>query len=194
MFEAIDDVNFAAVGRLEADAGRWGLFIDGGYVNLSAEREFAGGRIDLSKGIESAIVESFLTYDLSEDKTNSFDASPELLIGARYWLLGGDVTITGPRGNTISTSGRQQWVDPLIGARIVRPLADNLLMRLRADVGGFGAASDFTWNVEALGEYRCSECCGLQLGYRVLDVDYANGDFAYDVNYRGPIALLVFDF
>jgi hypothetical protein len=29
----------------------------------------------------------------------------------------------------------------------------------------------------------------------VLDVDYARGDgFAYDVNYRGPIATLVFEF
>ena len=195
MFEAIDDVNFAVVGRMEADAGRWGLFLDGGYVNLSAGRDFAGGRINLSQGVESAIVESFLTYDLLENEENPIDGSAELMAGARYWLLGGDVAVTGPRGNTVGTSGTRQWVDPVVGARFARPLNDDLLMRVRADVGGFGAASDFTWGVEALGEYRCSDYCGLQLGYRVLDVDYARGDgFAYDVNYRGPIAVLVFDF
>lgn len=113
----------------------------------------------------------------------------------RYWLVGGDVTVTGPRGNSVSSSGAREWVDPIIGARVASPLGEGLLFRLRGDIGGFGAASDFTWNIEAMGEYRCSECCGIQLGYRVLDVDYARGDgFAYDVNYRGPVAMVVFDF
>jgi len=196
-FKAIGDLDGLVAGRLEADAGRWGFYADGLYVKLSADRELLSDRLNASAGLENAIAEALITYDLFEeqDATDPIDASAELLAGARYWLVGGDVQVTGPRGNTISTSGTRQWVDPIIGGRIATPLTDRMLMRLRADIGGFGAASDFTWNIEAVGEYRCSECCGLQLGYRVLDVDYARGDgFAYDVNYRGPIATFVFDF
>lgn len=196
LFRAVDDLNFIFAGRLEADAGRWGIYTDGLYTNLSANRDFLGNRINASKGVENAIVEALLTYDLFDSETvaDPIDASAELLAGARYWMVGGDVTVTGPRGNSVSAGSTQQWVDPVIGARFASPLSEKLLMRLRGDIGGFGAASDFTWNIEAVGEYRCSECCGLQLGYRVLDVDYTRGNFAYDVNYRGPIATMVFDF
>jgi hypothetical protein len=197
LFKAVDDLNSAFVGRLEGDAGRWGFIADGLYVNLSADRGLVGDRINASAGVKNAIVDALVTYDIfeSDDGTDPIDARTELLAGARYWMLGGDVTVTGPRGNSVSASGTRQWVDPVVGARFSAPVAEDLLFRLRGDIGGFGAASRFTWNVEAVGEYRCSECCGLQLGYRVLDVDYARGDgFAYDVNYRGPIAMLVFDF
>lgn len=194
LFEGIDDLNFIFSGRVEADAGRWGLLAEGLYVNLAGNREFVGGRIDSSAGFENAIVDTALTYDIFEP-ADADGMSAELLAGARYWLIGGDVSVTGPRGNSIRASGTRQWVDPIIGGRIAAPLTDDLLMRLRADVGGFGAASDFTWNVEAVGEYKCSDCCGIQLGYRVLDVDYSRGDgFAYDVNYRGPVANIIFEF
>src|SRR5690606_27303459 len=98
VFEAVNDVNFAFVGRMKADAGRWGLFADGLYINLSADREFAGGRINLSNGFESAIVDALITYDLFEEQDGDpIDASTELLAGGRYWLIGGDVAVAGPQ-------------------------------------------------------------------------------------------------
>lgn len=196
MFESVEDLNFVFAGRVEADVERWGILAEGIYLNLSESSDFVGDRINVTTGVEQAIAEAAMTYDLLAPTDDASDVSAEILAGARYWLVGSDgVTVTGPRGRSVTTSGNRQWVDPIVGGRIAAPLSEAILMRLRADVGGFGAASDFTWNIEAVGEYRCSDCCGLQLGYRVLDVDYARGDgFAYDVNYRGPIAMLTFDF
>jgi hypothetical protein len=199
LFKLVDDVNFAVAGQAEIESGRWRLLADGSYVNMRADRSFLDNRIDLSAGFEQAIVDTAFTYDVHEQLFGEGvpqDFSTEVLAGARYWLLGTDgITVTGPQGSSVTRSGTRDWVDPIIGGRVAAPLSDDLLVRVRADVGGFGVASDFTWNVEAVGEYRCSERCGLQFGYRVLDVDYSRGDgFAYDVNYRGPIATLMFTF
>jgi hypothetical protein len=151
LFQAVDDLNFIVAGRMEAEAGRWGLLVDGGYLNMSENRTILGNRVDVSAVFEQAIVDAALTYDLQEavyEDGVPVSTTAEVLAGARYWLLGADnVTLTGPRGNSVSSSGTRQWVDPIIGGRIARPLTDSLLMRLRADIGGFGAASDFTWNI-----------------------------------------------
>ena len=197
LFRSVDDLNFIVAGRAELTAGRWGLIGDGFFVNMQENSTVAGDRINLSAGFRHSIAEGALKYSLTDPAAAAPGAHAiDLLAGARYWLLEADqLTLTGPQGNSVSASGKRQWVDPIIGARIGAPCTEDLLFQLRGDIGGFGAASDFTWNVEALGEFRCSDCCGLQLGYRVLDVDYARGSgFAYDVNYRGPIAILVFDF
>ena len=72
--------------------------------------------------------------------------------------------------------------------------------QVRGDFGGFdiGDASKFTWNIEAIVEYRCSACCSLMAGWRWLDIDResasGNRKFGFDINMNGPIMGIVFDF
>ena len=47
-------------------------------------------------------------------------------------------------------SGDKDWVDPYVGVRIQHPLNERWTLVGYGDVGGFGAGSDFTWQV-ALG-------------------------------------------
>jgi hypothetical protein len=42
-----------------------------------------------------------------------------------------------------------QWVGPVVGARIRRQIAPGKELRLEGDVGGFGAGSEFSWQVVA---------------------------------------------
>ena len=72
-----------------------------------------------------AIVDIAGTYNLLSDPeyfSVPYVSRFDLLAGIRYWLLDGGLTITGPLGNTASDSGEKEWVDPIIGGRIITPL------------------------------------------------------------------------
>jgi len=124
----------------------------------------------------------------------------DLIGGIRIWSLEGGLTVTGPLGNSVTASGTRDWVDPFIGGRIIAPLMEGTDLRVRGDIGGFdwGEASRFTWRFDALLAMQCSECCSLRAGYRILDVNNRQGSganrFAFDVQFRGPITELVFQF
>jgi len=124
----------------------------------------------------------------------------EMLAGVRYVALSAGLTVTGPRGNSVSASGTEDWFDPIVGCRLRVPLGERLTGQVRGDIGGFdiGEASRFTWNIEALLEIRCTERCSLFGGYRWLDIDQVSGDgrdrFGFDMNLNGPLVGFVLDF
>ena len=94
----------------------------------------------------------------------------------------------------IARSGDLEWVDPFVGGRIRHQIAAGKELMLEADVGGFGAGSDFSWQV--VGTYGFDVYCfGTPLhtviGYRALAVDYSeNGQFGrndLDFVEHGPV-------
>lgn len=88
-----------------------------------------------------------------------------------------------PLGRKFSAS--QNWVDPLLGARLQTPLSPKLRFTSLGDVGGFGAGSQLEWQVAGLLGYQLNKRFTLQAGYRYLDVNYRSGGFKYDVAMSG---------
>jgi len=191
------DLNMAFLGQFEAKIGRVGLVANGVYMDLSPGGEVHG--LQFNSTYAQTIIDLFVTYDLlggNESSNCGRSAHLELLAGARYNSLNGDVTLTGPRGNTVSKAGAEDWTDLIVGARASVPLNERLALLVRADAGGFGinGCSQFTWNVEAAAEYQCSNRASLFAGYRLLRIDYTRGDFGYDMRIDGPMAGFVFNF
>lgn len=216
VFDLIDDINNVYAGRLDVNYGPWGAYADGLFVDLEVSTNVLE-RIDLSKRFDTAIVDFGITYDIST-QINQVSAlrdwDAKLLLGGRYVLLEAEnIRVTGPRGNSVTRSGKKDWVDPVIGGQLRAPLNEFMALSVRGDVGGFeiGTASQFTWNLEAVTELQCSDGLQLHLGYRVLDIDQQQGTeatgpgrfpnlptlsdrFVYDVQMRGPIARIVLEF
>jgi len=191
------DLNMAFLGQIEAKYGRVGLVANGVYLDLSPGGEVRG--LQFNSSYAQTIIDLFMTYDLLGGEQASCcgrNARLELLAGARYNSLNGDISLTGPRGNTVSLGGAEDWTDLIVGARAHVPLNERLAFLCRADVGGFGinGCSQLTWNVEAAAEYQYSERTSLFAGYRLLRIDYTRGDFAYDMRIDGPMAGFVFTF
>jgi len=195
------NVHFLFSGKLEVEqeCGPLGVIVNGFYIKAGLANEIE--RFNMSQKFDHAIIDVAFTYEV-EALTNSLpqNSKVDLLAGGRYWLLDAGGTITGPLGNSVSFGGKKDWVDPFIGGRIIMPLNCYSNLQVRGDLGGFdwGTASDYTWNVEALVEMTCSECCSLRGGYRVLDVDQQRGSgnqaFGYDMQYRGPVVEIVLSF
>jgi hypothetical protein len=194
-------LDFAVVGQLEATYGSVGLLANGIYAQVSPGTQVRRLRFD--GDFSQTVLDLAFTYDLADVRGACglpHGARVELLAGTRYNSLTGIVTLTGPRGRTVTEAGATDWFDPIVGARVRLPLRAPWTLLLRGDVGGFGLgeASDFTWNIEAAVEYRWSERCSLFAGYRWLDIDRSKGTggdtFRYDMRISGPMMGFAIDF
>ncbi len=79
----------------------------------------------------------------------------------------------------------KQWVNPIVGIKLKQPLAGPLNLSFEGDIGGFGAGSDFAWNLFPTIGVDVTKKASVRVGYRVLSEDYDTGSgsqyFKYDV-------------
>ncbi len=188
----------------EARNGPIGLFNDIVYANIAGSKGFAkelpGPLPTLAGGVsvdyEQAIVEFGGAYEIwsGANPVVSGASSLDLLAGGRYWHQ--DVTVSASLGPlNADRSGSVDWVDPFIGVRLRQKIGASDSLVLRADVGGFGAGSDSSWQVLATYNWEMRTLCGYlvdgYLGYRALSVDYSQGsgntEYKYDVLMQGPV-------
>ena len=223
ILENLDFSSFPAwMSYAEARNGRLSLFNDVVYAKLSGSKDFfrsvnhpdvsATLGADVQADYEQATVEAGGAYEIWSDGGSSSATAFDLLAGARYWHqdatvsaeFNSTVTASGPLGQigitqsgsrAIAASGSVDWVDPFVGGRLrYKPSAGQEVV-VRGDIGGFGAGSDFSW--EVIGTYNWQMCIfeGLNvdgyIGYRALSVDYSQGSgttrYEYDVLQQGPV-------
>ncbi len=109
----------------------------------------------------------------------------DIIGGGRYFKIKTVLRL----GGESETERKKGWFDPFIGARTHFFIFKPILLFARADVGGFGLGSKFSYNVSAGLGLRLSNFAILG-GYRVWDVQYESGSgqeyFQYDVKHAGP--------
>ncbi|WP_008193238.1 hypothetical protein [Roseibium alexandrii] len=187
--DILSNLRFGFMGRAEAVyQQRFGAMVDVAYMNLanSTDALLPGGRIRV--GGDQLIVEGMLLYRAYSTQQSYFD----LIAGARYWDINLDFNRTGTVAGNFYISRGADWIDPVIGVRGFHKLNEKWSVSGRGDIGGFGAASDFTWNVQAGVGYHFNEVWSTHLQYKALGVDYSNGksgidSFAYDTVTHGPL-------
>jgi hypothetical protein len=122
-------------------------------------------------------------------------SAADLTLGMRVNTLQGQL-----KSNTLGfdVSQDKTWVDPLVGLTLRSPGQHRVRLQVYTEIGGFGAGSDFTWQVFPTLGFRFTDRFSLEAGYRWLDMDYETGDgnerFVYDVLTQGPVGGLAFRF
>jgi opacity protein-like surface antigen len=173
----------------------WGFGIDYAFMELDADTTVGvGGVLDAS--LRQAIFEGIVTYEMGSG-SSQFQA----LAGIRRW--DNDVRASFDPlllPGSASVKAGDDWIDPIVGARWTNSLSERWQLRLRADVGGFGVGSDFTWNLMATAIFQMNNRFDLEFGYRGLGVDFDNekdansGFFKYDTTTHGPLVGLSIKF
>jgi opacity protein-like surface antigen len=189
-------LDMIAAGSLYARYHRWEVFADGQYMKLSDTAVLPGLLFDSAHvSLKSAFAEAFVGYRL----INCKNASLSIFAGARYNYMSGDLHIakdSDPRfpklrekfGIPLSlrVSGSKDWVDPVIGlngkVRIWKPVS----LYAKGDIGGFGAASDFTWQVQGGAEFQVTRWLWSDVGWRYMKFDYTSGGFTNKTELNGP--------
>lgn len=117
-----------------------------------------------------------------------------LYVGARYNSIDADLRVditTGAGTNRRSASGGASWVDPLVGLYGRFPLTERWSVDLKGDVGGFGAGSEFVWQVTSGVRWKLNDAWDLIASYRYYDVDFedenSSGLLRYDMVSHGPM-------
>lgn len=126
------------------------------------------------------------------------DATVDLDLGAglRYWHLDNRLKI-GPTAlvpGGVDYDVNEDWVDPVLAARAIVRVSGPWSLTLAGDIGGFDVGSKLTYEVVGLVNYRWSDSWTFHTGYRLLSVDYENGDFLYDVRQHGPMLAATYKF
>ena len=147
---------------------------------------------DAHMKLTMAIGEAGGAYELARwnflGRPNTFTAF-DAYAGLRYWYVGVDLQLDAigaassqllgldeVGAKAVAQSGSLQWIDPVIGWRVRQQLSPGEQFQLRADIGGFGAGSKFSWEVYG-GYSHDFEFNGWKLngsiGYRAVSVDYS---------------------
>ncbi|MBL8991437.1 MAG: hypothetical protein JNJ48_07650 [Phycisphaerae bacterium] len=203
VLEASDSL-LAFSGRLEVGYGPFAGFIDGMYASIGAERQLGpGGLLDLDVKNEQGLIDFGLMY-----RVGSWDPSGDAAKGTRKTTLdvfaGGRYSVVALEldpsiGPTVSQT--KGWVDPILGARLVLPFAEQWHLSLSGDIGGFGVSSDLTWSASAgvgFDFLMFGMPSTLFAGYRAVGWDYSSGsgasEFRWDIIQHGPLLGLTLRF
>ena len=153
--DIFSNLQFGAMGFLVAKKGNWGFGADVIWMALGTTvRET---NVDFNQG-------AFAFYGL-----RSLGSAADLTFGLRVNTLQGDVTF---KRIDVSRSQDKTWVDPIVGVILRTPGTHRVQLRTYTEVGGFGAGSDFSWQIFPSLGIKLTDKASFEIGYRWLDIDY----------------------
>lgn len=210
------DTLLALMANVEARRDKLRLALDTVFTQMMATPGFASQRTPVpwlnfssaaGANVKSTLlmIEGTAAYELAQPfRATALDG----LVGVRYWHAVTDMslgfTATGsiqtPEGVGLFTrsigiagasTGSMDWADPILGLQVRHEIAPHHRLRLRGDIGGFGAGSQFTWQAMAVYAYEFSSgptAWSAVLGYRAIGLDYSpGGTNAIDLVLHGPV-------
>jgi len=185
------DQGFMAL--FEARKGPWTYGLEGVYFKLKNEgaKSWQGPLGNTGTGsLEATMTEQL--YQLTAGyRVLDEHTKVDVLGAARYTQLDTALNLTATTGLPLlpdgsnSISGTENWWDPVIGARVLVPLADAWILVGYADYGGFGVGSDSTYQLLAGVNWQFSKSVNAKAGYRYLYQDYQDGNFVWDIKSSG---------
>lgn len=213
IFSAIvNDLNFAAFGRVEAWKGQWGVFFNGAYMNLGTGRaadipvppalQQAGLPPQVS--VAAAAGTSFVQLDLGgayrfgdgnlptalRTADTEFDLGPfifDALAGLRLYSFSNDLVLTSSLGNRFEFGQSQTVLEPMIGGRARWNLSHNLAALAGASISGF-SIGDLTLSVAGYAgiDWLFSGNTSLLVSYGFTYLDYSSGNSGINLFTHGP--------
>ena len=189
--DILDNLSFAGMIVGNAQKGRWGVTADLQYISLKNSTSdlqplFNNATVRAKNKIFSVLGE----YKMVEAPTGELWASA----GARYWSVDTSLDLAAGALPAASAGGNNSWVDPVIGLRGRLDIADRTYLTGWAYAGGFGVGSENMADIFGGVGYKFTPMTSGVLGYRLLMVDRRSGDFTYDVEQKGLMAGLSFQF
>lgn len=184
--DILDALNFAFMAAADVHYGKFGLLQDLVYSDLGTSGNLSG---PLASKVN---VDVNMLLSTTAFGYRAYDRDGWLLepyAGARYVSLETDVKITGggPLGIERSASVDLDWWDPVIGVRGRAPITQRLSAGAFADIGGFGAGSQFTWEIYAGLDYAVTEHVSAVAGFRYISIDYDQDRADLKLDLYGPL-------
>lgn len=190
--DVLSDLNFAFMGTMEAQTGRFSLIGDLIYASISMAADTPKGAL-FSEGVVKTSVTALSGYGMyrvSTDPALAFD----LGVGFRAFSVDATATLVGAALETQSVGGDSSWVDPLVAARLIVPFNESWTGMLFGDIGGAGSSN--TWQTIATVNYRLSDAWTMNAGYRYMSIEKDLGDAGVPttISLSGPLIGFTYNF
>jgi hypothetical protein len=214
----------ALMGYTEARKKPWSAYFDLVYANIGftnsdlRERSPVPGlsftaNSETGVGLSLLVAELGGMYELGHwNSSSGGETGLDVLAGGRYFHTSVDLAfevtgavnlpalgLTREGSLAVARSGGIDWIDPIVGLRLRHDFSGGDRLQLRADIGGFGVGSEFSWQLMAAYAHDFQwgdSVMSFAIGYRVLDVDYSTGSglqqFTFDTTIHGPLLGLTF--
>jgi hypothetical protein len=180
--DAVEDLQMAVMvgGRFQYKSVS--MLYDVTYLRIKPELSIpvtnTGGYISGSSEFEEFVGDFGLGYRIPiKDKSVQLDCYG----GVRVWSLNNTINLKTPEGIEHSNSASKTFVDPIIGAMVNFDFEKKWFTYLKGDIGGFGAASDFTsvfmWGIG----YKFDEHWNTSFGIKSLYTNYDQEQIIWDV-------------
>ena len=182
----MDHIDMGAMLRLEGIyENKWGYYLDYSFMNLSgktgsvlsSDLGILNGEVELRQGILETKAFKRYKYDFG---------SIDYMAGFRWWDNDLDTKLYTNSGLIDSSKNlKEDWVDYLIGARLITDLTEKWKLHFSIDVGLSGD-TDFTSSILTGVRYQINDWSDLNLSYKSIWVDYDNGStFKYNTASQG---------
>jgi hypothetical protein len=167
--DLLSHFRFGLMGTFETDYKRVVVPLDIMWVRLGDNKAVPSDLDEISANVKASefILTSKIGYRLIDSKMIKIDG----LTGFRYWHIGQSLNFT-PSEEGLNFSSSQNWVDPLVGGRILVNLSPKIEATIGGDVGGWGTGSQLDYQAGGVLGYRIKPALALQVGYRYLYVNY----------------------
>lgn len=184
--DLLESLEFGMMGAGEVHYGRFALMNDTVYSKLGN-----GGTVSSAPSV-SVDVDTKLLMSTTAVGYHAYVEDGRLIepfVGLKYVWMKTDVKATTSlgKGAAIGAGIDAHWWDPVIGVRGRLPLTDTLTAGGVAEIGGFGAGSEFTWQIFAGLEYAISERTSANIGFRYLSIRYSADRRDVDIEQYGPL-------
>jgi hypothetical protein len=110
---------------------------------------------------------------------------------ARYTQLDTNLNLALTTGSALlpdgsrAVSGKEDWWDAAIAARVATPIGQKWDLMAYADIGAGG--SDLTYQILAGANWQFSKTFSMKLAYRYFYQDYESNNFKWDMTTAGPV-------
>ncbi len=202
--DALSEIDFAYMGYFEIGYRRWSLGVDVVYARLSDDATFSFGPIDGRLSLEQE--QAYVTVRAQYRAVQTDKLALDVFAGFRWMYVDIDTDVHISRSFDRPALQRfnrdssrrfdlsEDWIDPIIGLRGIYNFNSDWFFQFAGDIGGFGAASELTWQAIVGIGYNFTPHMSVALGYRALGVDYDKPDFKLDTVTYGPIVAFVIRF
>ena len=200
-----DDQSYGPQIRFEAwNSSGWGVIVNATYLSFEADgAPGSQGGVPLPTLIDSEV--EWLYVDLQAgvrlldsppDSTGFGAAKTDLLAGVRYGYV--DIEHVA-QSNQQKIQRDDDYIEPAFAIRNSLSIRDDLWWTTRLDLsGGGGQMTDLTWMIDTGIEWELKNRLELIAGYRIVDIDYDQGDnfrkVGLDGRFHGPYFGLRFAF
>lgn len=186
----LEALKMAFMGAAEIRKDRFGLLFDAVYADLGLDGSWVQERVDTSLDTKLGFYTAAASYRVYEAP----DTYVDVYGGVRYF----DVKTTfdlSTANRDRSLTSKVDWTDGIVGVRGGVPLTERWSVSGFADVGGFDAGSDLSWELYGGANYAFAERWAGTIGYRYISIEKTVTDrLSLDIDIQGPLVGITYKF